>query len=64
MPIPGDGFASDDAEMDQQSRSEGSYQGSRGSKAGLVNLRDRDVERCKWRYLVQILEGGRQSTLL
>lgn len=52
MPVPDDGFAGNDTEMDQQCGSEGGYQGRRGSEAGLSDLGDRDIERGKGRDLV------------
>lgn len=57
VPLPSDGFTRDSTEMDEQRGGEGSYQGGRGSKPGLVDLRDRDVERGEGWNLVQILEG-------
>ena len=38
IPIPNDGLASNNTEVYQQRSSEGSYQGSGGSKAGLIDL--------------------------
>lgn len=59
IPVPSDGFTGDDTEVDEQSGGEGGDQGGGGAKAGLVDLRDWDVERDEGGDLVQILESRR-----
>lgn len=52
IPVPDNGLAGNDTEMHEQRSSEGSYQRSGRSEAGLVDLRDWDVERGEGRDLV------------